>query len=151
MTIDVMKLYREFPAGGNGERGDWLKRCLEHIAAEAIKSALPEARRIMDEGEVKALAKKLRLPKYWWDTEDGRMHLARFAHEAFPSPLARSTELPPASYGPNAQDNSGSITDKPKGLPPYPLAHLPGCEWPVCNCNGRWNCKVREPQGERSK
>lgn len=31
--IDVMKLYREFPVGPN-----WLKRCLEHIAAEAIAS-----------------------------------------------------------------------------------------------------------------
>lgn len=45
--------------------------------------------------------------------------------ECAPSPLARS---------------------EPKGLPDYPLAHLPGCEWPVCDCNGRWNCKVREPQ-----
>lgn len=46
MSIDVMKLYREFPAGGNSDRGDWLERCLQHIAAEAIKSVRPEAARI---------------------------------------------------------------------------------------------------------
>lgn len=38
--LDVMKLYREFPVGPQ-----WLKRCLEHIAAEAIKSARPEVAR----------------------------------------------------------------------------------------------------------
>jgi hypothetical protein len=38
--------------------------------------------RILDEREVKEIAKKVRLARYMWDTEEGRMDLARFAHEA---------------------------------------------------------------------
>lgn len=34
----------------------------------------------------------------------------------------------------------------PKGLPDYPLQHLPGCVWPECECAGRWHCKQSTPQ-----
>lgn len=42
----------------------------------------PNSHRILDEREVRAIAKKVGLAKYMWDTEEGRMDLARFAHEA---------------------------------------------------------------------
>lgn len=35
--FDPAKLYREFPAGGNNERGDWLTRCLTFICARAVE------------------------------------------------------------------------------------------------------------------
>lgn len=37
--FDPVKFYREFPAGGNTDRGDWLRRCLTAMIAAA--SAVP--------------------------------------------------------------------------------------------------------------
>lgn len=38
MTFDPMKFYREFPAGGNTDRGDWLERCLKAMCEEAVRN-----------------------------------------------------------------------------------------------------------------
>jgi hypothetical protein len=46
---------------------------------------------LLDEREVKAIAKKVGLAKYMWDTEEGRMDLARFAHEYARSATLRRT------------------------------------------------------------
>lgn len=31
-----MKFYREFPSGGNTDRGDWLERCLKAMCEAAV-------------------------------------------------------------------------------------------------------------------
>lgn len=40
--FDPVKFYRAFPAGGNTDRGDWLRRCLTAMCEEAVRS-LPSA------------------------------------------------------------------------------------------------------------
>lgn len=49
MTFDPMKFYREFPAGGNTDRGDWLERCLKAMCEEAVRNGgyVPEGRIII--------------------------------------------------------------------------------------------------------
>lgn len=47
-SFDPVKFYREFPAGGNSGRGDWLKRCLtamceQYVTHEAAKEPKPVA------------------------------------------------------------------------------------------------------------
>ena len=52
------------------------------MIADALNAAPPEEQRILDEREVKALAKKCQLPKYMWDTDTATLALAHFANEA---------------------------------------------------------------------
>ena len=69
-------------AYANGEVNR-LDRDTAKLAAEYLgRAPSPEVRAILDEREVKALAKKSGLPKYMWDTEEGRMALAHFAYQA---------------------------------------------------------------------
>jgi len=42
--------------------------------------------------------------------------------------------------GRRAADKTAS--DKGQGLPDYPLALVPGCKWPECDCKGRWECSA---------
>lgn len=59
---------------------EWEELC--DLAIKGLSAPEEVSLRILDDREVKEIAKKSGLAKYVWDTEEGRMDLARFAHEA---------------------------------------------------------------------
>jgi hypothetical protein len=91
MQLDADWVYREFLRRGYKQEyaADFLDQAWKNsdIKETRLRTApdvypVPEAVRILDEREVKSLAKAAGLARYMWDTDTAIMDLGRFAHMA---------------------------------------------------------------------
>lgn len=71
-------------------------------------------------------------------------NLAVFAKDMTDADIGRCADAAAILDGKATQSPHASA-EAPKGLPPYPLAHVAGCKWPACDCPGRWDCKAKKP------